>query len=136
MSLTLEISKYLFELQISFMVLKNTSELVINMKAVCYIYQFNANYLLFHSFSFLFKIVKYFAMLNKFRQRLANTKWDQLTGRRARLIVILIGALILFVIEFILGIWVNSVSLVAMSFHEVNDASAILIAIVAHYVCI
>ncbi len=63
-----------------------------------------------------------------------KTTWNQISGRKGRLVLIFIGALLIFFVEFSVGMGVNSLSLIADSFHEINDASAIIIALVIHTV--
>ena len=60
--------------------------------------------------------------------------YSQLTGRKGRLIIILIGALIMFLVEFCIGLWLDSLSVIADSFHEINDAFAVIVALVIHTV--
>ena len=73
--------------------------------------------------------------INRLKLR-KKTLWTQITGRKGRLVLILVGALLIFLVEFSLGLWAKSLSLIAVSIHEINDSSVILIALVIHTVCL
>ncbi len=62
------------------------------------------------------------------------TTWEHLTGRKARLYLVLVGATIIFITNFSAGLWTNSLSLIAQSFHELHDVFSIVIGLIVHQV--